>query len=85
MTEPIAAGQMVFIAPDGREGVGAVRRVTKTSVIVYVENSGEFEVPLSAVTGVQSQKVMLDVKALSKAFQAAIGHAHDREDPKLTG
>jgi hypothetical protein len=75
---------MAFVA-DGREGIGAVRGVTSTALVVYVENAGEFVVPLSAVTDVHSQKVILNPKLLDKAMLAAIGHAHDREDPSVAG
>ena len=84
MTSAIEPGFMVFLA-DGKEGIAAVRRMTRTHLVVYVENAGEFELPLSTVTGVHSQKVMLDASRLDNAFLDAVGHAHDREDPKLAG
>jgi hypothetical protein len=84
MTERIEEGFMAFVA-DGREGIGAVRGVTSTALVVYVENAGEFVVPLSAVTDVHSQNVILNPKLLDKAMLAAIGHAHDREDPSVAG
>ena len=84
MNERIEEGFMAFVA-DGSEGIGAVTKVTSTGLIVYVENAGEFAVPLSAVTAVHSQKVMLNPKLLGTAMLAAIGHAHDREDPTVAG
>lgn len=84
MNERIEEGFMAFVA-DGSEGIGAVTKVTGTGLIVYVENAGEFAVPLSAVTAVHSQKVMLNPKLLGMAMLAAIGHAHDREDPDVAG
>lgn len=84
MSDTIQIGQMVFLR-DGAEGVGAVRQLEKGNIIVYVENAGDFALPRSAVTGVHSGKVMLDAKLLPKAFLTAVGHAHDREDPKLVG
>ena len=84
MTGAIEQGFMVFLA-DGREGIGAVRQVLKASLLIYVENAGEFDVPMSTITGVHSQKVMLDPKLLSKDVLKAIARAHDREDPKLLG
>jgi hypothetical protein len=84
MSEKIEEGFVVFIA-DGAEGVGAVEQVGATSITVYVENAGEFEVPRSAIKDVHSQKVILDPKRLDRGFLDAIGHQHDREDPNLVG
>jgi hypothetical protein len=84
MTERIEEGFMAFLS-DGSEGIGAIREVTSTALVVYVENAGEFVVPLSAVTDVHSQKVILNPQLLDKAMLAAIGHAHDREDPSVAG
>jgi hypothetical protein len=84
MTEKIEEGFMVFIAVGG-DGVGAVTEVGPTSLVVYVENAGEFFVPRTAVKGVQSHKVVLNPKLLDKRFLNAIGHAHDSEDPNLVG
>jgi hypothetical protein len=84
MTENIEEGFMAFMA-DGSEGIGAVREVTSTSLIIYIENAGEFVIPRSAVKDVHSQKVILNPALLDKRLLAAIGHAHDGEDPNLVG
>jgi hypothetical protein len=84
MPENIEEGFMVFIA-DGEDGIGAVRDVSETAIIIYVENAGEFAVPLSAVDSVHSQKVILNPKLLDKRLLAAVRHSHDDEDPKLVG
>lgn len=84
MPEKIEQGFMAFVA-DGREGIGAVRTVSDHTLVIYVENAGEFVVPKSAVTGVHSQKVMLNARLLDKSLLKAIGHAHDREDPSVAG
>ena len=80
----IEPGFMAFTA-EGHEGIGAVRQVGDTSLIIYVENSGEFEVPMSAVKAVHDQKVVLTPQLLDKAVLEAVRHAHDREDPTLLG
>lgn len=80
----IEPGFMVFTA-EGREGIGAVRQVGNASLTLYVENSGEFEVPFTAVKAVHDQKVVLASSLLDKALLEAVSHAHDREDPKLVG
>lgn len=75
---------MVFVA-EGREGIGAVRSANSQALVVYVENAGEFEVPLTAIHAIHDQKVILNPKLLPPNLLKAVGHAHDREDPKLTG
>jgi hypothetical protein len=80
----ILEGSMVFLA-EGKEGIGAVREVAGDTIIVYVEDAGEFEVPLSAVRAVHDQKVMLDPARVDPRLLAAVRHAHDREDPNLVG
>jgi hypothetical protein len=84
MPEHIEEGFMAFIA-DGSDGIGAVREVTTTSIVIYIENAGEFVVPRSAVQDVHSQKVILKPELLDKRLLAAIGHVHDSEDPNLVG
>jgi ureidoglycolate hydrolase len=84
MNERIEQGFMAFIA-EGKEGIGAVRGVTPHSIVIYVENAGEFIVPMSAVRKVHDQKVILDRHLLDAALLAAIRRAHDSEDPKLAG
>jgi hypothetical protein len=68
---------------DGGEEFGAVRDVQpdgRPELIVYIENSGEYTVPLSAVTAVHSEKVVVDVSQLPKVVQDAVAHAHEREE-----
>ena len=84
MSEDIEEGFMAFLS-EGREGIGAIREVSGTSLVVYVENRGEFHVPRSAVRSVHDQKVILDQRLLGRAVVKAIQHAHDNEDPKLAG
>ena len=45
--------------------------------MIYIENAGDFTVPLSAVEAVQSEKVVLNCGKLDKKLRHAIGHAHD--------
>ena len=84
MTENIEEGFMAFLA-DGREGIGAVREVSPTSIVIYIENAGEFIIPRTAVKDVHSEKVILKQESLDRRLLAAIGHAHDSEDPNLVG
>lgn len=80
--ESIKEGFDVFVH-DGDKAVGAVRRVSPHDFIVYVENAGDFVVPLSAVKEVQAEKVVLDCAKLELRLRRAIGHAHDGEDPNI--
>lgn len=84
MNEKIEQGFMAFVA-EGKEGIGAVRGVSPESLVIYVENAGEFIVPMTAVRKVHDQKVILNPRLLDGALLNAIGHAHDSEDPKLAG
>ena len=58
--------------PDGRP-----------EIIIYIENRGDFSIPLSNVMSVHDGKVVVDVDALPEALQTAIAHAHDGEQPDL--
>lgn len=68
-------------AADGGEEFGAVREVRPSGLVVYVENAGDFVVPLDAVDAVHSQKVILRCERLDPALRDAIAHAHDAEVP----
>ena len=77
----IEVGYQVF-AQDGGEEFGAVRQVVpggRPELVVYVENTGDFVVPLAAVTAVHSQKVIIDTHQLDERVRVAIGKAHDAE------
>ena len=82
MEEPIREGFDVFVH-DGDKAVGAVRKVSPRELVVYVENAGDFVVPVSAVKEVQAEKVVLDCTKLEHRLRRAIGHAHEVEDPNL--
>jgi hypothetical protein len=83
MREVIEIGYQAFVS-DGGEEFGAVREVSpngRPELVIYVENAGEFVVPLSAVESVHSQKVILNCSKLDRRLRRAIGHAHDAEAP----
>ena len=78
---PIKEGYATFLA-DGKVPFGAVRKVSpdgRDELVVYVENAGEFSVPLSAVDSVHSDKVILKRDQLTPDLRDAIVHAHDAE------
>ncbi len=80
MREMIEVGFQTFV-DDSPEEFGAVRAIAPDgrSVTVYVENAGDFVVPLGAVVSVQSEKVTFACRKLDPKLRVAIGHAHDRE------
>jgi hypothetical protein len=81
--ETIQEGFEVFVH-DGDTAFGAVRKVRphgRAEIVVYVENSGDYTVPLTAVRAVHSGKVIVDAAKLDQKLRRAIGHAHDAEDP----
>ena len=82
MREAIAIGFQAFVS-DGEAEFGAIREVLSDSLVVYVENAGEFRVPLNAVKAVHSGKVIFDCSKLDDRLRRAIGHAHDAEVPGL--
>ena len=83
--ERILEGFDVFLH-DGDKAVGAVRRAPeagKPEIVIYVENAGDFIVPLAAVKDVYAEKVVLNRGLLSLELRRALGHTHDVEDPKV--
>jgi hypothetical protein len=85
MREQIEIGDLAFLS-DGEAAFGAVRQVApegRPELVIYVENAGDFVVPLAAVEAVHAQKVILNRARLNSELSRAIGHAHDDEDPDV--
>jgi hypothetical protein len=82
MHENIQEGFDVFLA-GGEKSFGAVRQVRKSELVVYIENAGDFEVPLTAVKDAEAEKVMLDYTLLAPKLKEAINRAHSGEDPRI--
>jgi hypothetical protein len=81
--EHVREGFEAFIY-DGDKTIGVVRQVSprgRRELVIYVENAGDFVVPLGAVKAVHSHKVILNRSKLNHRLWQAIGHAHDAEDP----
>jgi hypothetical protein len=84
-TEPVQEGFEVFVSDDDK-AFGAVREVRphgRPELVVYVENAGDFKIPLAAIRAIHSQKVIVDCDKLDQKLRKAIGHAHDAEDPRI--
>ena len=82
MHEKIQEGFDVFLH-DGEKSFGAVRQVRKNELVVYIENAGDFEVPLSAVKDAEAEKVILDSHLLEPKLKEAIRRAHSGEDSRI--
>jgi hypothetical protein len=82
MAEQIREGFDVFIH-DGGKAFGAVRQVQDREIVIYVENAGDFRVPLAAVKEVEAEKVVLDSGKLEPKLRDAIRRAHAVEDPRI--
>lgn len=80
--ERIQEGFDVFLH-DGEHAFGAVRRVLAHEVVIYIENAGDFAVPMNAVQGVHDEKVILDGAKVGNAVHEAIRRAHKGEDPTI--
>lgn len=83
MRERISEGFMVFVS-DGDEGIGSVRQIEpegRPELVIYIENAGDFVVPLTSIRTVHSDKVILDYDRLEPPLRDAISHARDAEDP----
>ena len=82
MHESIQLGDMVFVS-DGGEGIGSVREIRPEppELVLYIENAGDFEVPMSAVRVVHSGKVVLDCAKLDPRLREATRHVRDAADP----
>ncbi len=76
----IEVGYQVFVKDGGVE-VGAVRDLCdhRSEIVVYVENAGEFTVPLTAIKAVHYAKVVLDQARLPEPLRVALRRAHDAE------
>ncbi|HEY4263764.1 MAG TPA: hypothetical protein VGM72_00475 [Micropepsaceae bacterium] len=83
--EQIQEGFDVFVH-DGDKAFGAVRQVSphgRPELVVYVENAGDFSIPLTAVDAIHDEKVILNCGKLEHRLRKAIGHAHEGEDPRI--
>jgi hypothetical protein len=81
----IEIGSQVYLE-EGGDPCGAVRDVRLRNgdeITIYVENSGEFIVPMDAIRAAHDGKVILDRARLDQSLLDAVAHAHDAEVPGL--
>ena len=68
----------VFLS-EGDVGIGAVRLVEPSTLIVFIEGYGDVEIGPEAVAAAHDGKVLLDRGALDPRLQAHLDHVHDGE------
>ncbi len=82
----IDEGNEVFLH-DGEVAFGTVQRRPPNDakeIVIYVENAGEFIVPIAAVKAAHDGKVLLDNGKLHQELQEAIANAHKSEDASVS-
>ena len=79
MTQPIRKDLQVFLH-DGDSAIGAVREVMGDTLVINIENAGDFTLPRSVVHDVHFNKVILNARKLDSRLLAAIGKLRSAED-----
>ena len=70
-----------YVASSESDGMPYRGRFDRRRLVVYIENTGDCEIPSEAIAAVHSQKVILKWDKLSAELKDAIRHAHDAELP----
>jgi len=74
----IQVGEQVFLEEGGEE-IGAVRKVAKDHIVIYVEGAGDFTLTGPEIAAVHDGKVRLDPEKLAPVLLAAAQAAHTQE------
>jgi hypothetical protein len=74
----VSVGDQVFLEEGGEE-IGAVRKVERDHLVVYIEAAGDFVVKGPEITAVHHGKVILDVEKVDERLRDAARGAHERE------
>ena len=74
----IQVGDQVFLEEGGEE-IGAVRRVAKDHLVIYIEGAGDFTLNGPEIAAAHDGKVRLDASKLEPSLLAAARAAHDHE------
>ncbi len=77
----IKSGFATFLV-DGALPFGAVRQVEpggRAEIVIYVENAGDFSIPLTSVQSVHFGKVIINPARLDDSLRKAISNAHSSE------
>ena len=74
----VEVGDQVFLIEGGEE-IGAIRQVTPTHIVVYVEGAHDFTVAGPAVKAAHDHKVVLDPAKCEPELLEAARRAHESE------
>jgi len=74
----VSVGDQVFLEEGGEE-IGAVRKVERDHLVVYVEAAGDFIVHGPEVRAVHYGKVVLEADKVDPRLLEAARGAHERE------
>lgn len=75
----VSVGDHVFLEEGGEE-IGAVRKIERDHLVVYIEAAGDFVVKGPEIKAVHHGKVVLDPENLEPRLLAAAKTAHEREE-----
>lgn len=74
----VSVGDQVYL-DEGGEEIGAVRKVARDHLVVYIEAAGDFVVQGAGVKAAHDGKVVLDSGQLDPQLLDAARAAHERE------
>ena len=74
----IQVGDQVFLEEGGEE-IGAVRKVAKDHLVIYIEGAGDFTLSGPEIAAAHDGKVRLEPAKLEATLLAAARAAHDSE------
>lgn len=74
----VQVGDHVFLEEGGEE-IGAVRKVARDHIVIYVEGAGDFTLTGPEIAAVHDGKVRLDPGKLEPTLLSAARTAHDNE------
>jgi len=74
----VSVGDQVYLEEGGEE-IGAVRKVARDHLVIYVEAAGDFVVPGPGVRSAHDGKVVLEPQQLDAQLLEAARAAHERE------
>lgn len=74
----VSVGDHVFLEEGGEE-IGAVRKVERDHLVVYIEAAGDFVIKGPEVKAVHYGKVILEPENLEPRLLEAAKTAHERE------
>jgi hypothetical protein len=74
----VSVGDQVFLEEGGEE-IGAVRKIERDHLVVYIEAAGDFVIRGPEVKAIHHGKVILEPEKLEPRLLDAAKSAHERE------